>query len=440
MKQIRLENFRCYTDLAIGFKSGVNLFIGDNASGKTTVLRACQYVLSSFFSGYSDENTSWSSPGDDDFTVQIDNGNILPEKPVKIYFIPNSNQYEAVQMDDEVFRPGQESEEYVILKNSKKNSRALIGGIEKYRNYSHMLLTSDVALPLWGNFSTEDIHSMRKINAKKFKNYIQKASFGYYECLNGDGFFRYWLKRLLILQEGQKNLHEIETVRTAIINALGVNDGGCGVIMDMHIRHNQGKVYYVFSDGREIDADHLSDGYRRLVNIVTDIAFRCALLNGRLYGADAALLTKGTVLIDEIDMHLHPTLQAKVLKGLRNAFPMIQFIVTTHAPMVMTSIENDVDNVVYQLDYDGEKYNINERYTYGMDASTITDVVLNQTPRAREVDEKLEKLFSLIDDGSEEAHVLLRDMQERFGDKLPELAEAEAMLNFSIVEDDEENR
>ncbi len=51
MKQIRLEHFRCYTDLSIDFKSGINLLIGDNASGKTTVLKACQYVLSSFLQG-----------------------------------------------------------------------------------------------------------------------------------------------------------------------------------------------------------------------------------------------------------------------------------------------------------------------------------------------------------------------------------------------------
>lgn len=439
MKQIRLEHFRCYTDLSIDFKSGINLLIGDNASGKTTVLKACQYVLSSFFAGYSDENTRWISPGDDDFTVQISNGNIQPEQPVKIYFVPDSNQYAAVAMTDGNFIPGQRKEEYIIQKNSKKNSRALISGIEMYRNYAKTILSTNGALPVWCSFSTEDIHANRSINASKFKEYAQKASFGYYECLNGDGFFRYWLKRLLILQEGQKNLHEIETVRTALANALGTNNKGCGIIQNMHIRHNQGKVYYVFSDGREVDADHLSDGYRRLVNIVTDIAFRCALLNGRLYGAKSALLTKGTVLIDEIDMHLHPTLQARVLQGLHNAFPMIQFIVTTHAPMVMTSIENNADNIVYQLNYDNGNYHIQERETYGMDASTITDVILNQTPRAQEVDNQLGKLFDLIDSGSEEASTLLRDMQARFGDKLPELAEAEAMLDFSIEEDNEEN-
>ena len=439
MKRIRVENFRCYEDLTVNFKSGVNLLIGDNASGKTTVLQACRYVLSAFFSGYSDENTRLESPMDDDFSVRIADGVILPERPVRISFLPDAMQYAAVPAGNALVRPGMGGREYVVQKNSKKNSRSLLRGLEGFRNYARLLVDAvDKPLPLFASFSTEDIHSTRRLDAARFKTYLQKASFGYYECLNGDGFFPYWLKRLLVLQEGQKNLHEIATVRTAVSEALGTE--GCGIIQDMNIRPNQGKVYYIFSDGREVDAEHLSDGYRRLVNIVTDVAFRCALLNGRLYGADAAGNTYGTVLIDEIDMHLHPTLQACVLKGLRRAFPKLQFIVTSHAPMVMTSVKNDDHNVVYRLSYERGQYSVQESDTYGMDASTITDAVLKQTPRDREVDEQLKKLFGYIDSGSdEEAQALLKEMRNRFGDRLPELAEAEAMLNFSIAEDDEED-
>ena len=439
MKRIRVENFRCYEDLTVNFKSGVNLLIGDNASGKTTVLQACRYVLSAFFSGYSDENTRLESPVDDDFSVRIADGVILPERPVRISFLPNAMQYAALPAGNALVRPGMGGREYVVQKNSKKNSRSLLRGLEGFRNYARLLVDAvDKPLPLFASFSTEDIHSTRRLDAARFKTYLQKASFGYYECLNGDGFFPYWLKRLLVLQEGQKNLHEIATVRTAVSEALGTE--GCGIIQDMNIRPNQGKVYYIFSDGREVDAEHLSDGYRRLVNIVTDVAFRCALLNGRLYGADAASNTYGTVLIDEIDMHLHPTLQANVLKGLRRAFPKLQFIVTSHAPMVMTSVKNDDHNVVYRLSYERGQYSVQESDTYGMDASTITDAVLKQTPRDREVEDQLKKLFGYIDSGSdEEAQALLKEMRNRFGDRLPELAEAEAMLNFSIAEDDEED-
>lgn len=439
MKRIRVENFRCYDDLTVNLKPGVNLLIGDNASGKTTVLKACRYVLSAFFSGYSDENTRWESPVDDDFSVRIADGMILPERPIRIFFLPDTTQYAPLPEENALVRPGTGEKEYVVQKNSKKNSRPLIGGLEGFRDYARLLVNAtDRALPLFASFSTEDIHSTRRLDAARFKNYLQKVSFGYYECLNGDGFFPYWLKRLLVLQEGQKNLHEIASVRTAVSKALGT--GGCGIIDDLSIRPNQGKVYYIFSDGREVDAEHLSDGYRRLVNIVTDVAFRCALLNGRLYGEEAVYNTYGTVLIDEIDMHLHPTLQANVLRGLQRAFPKLQFIVTSHAPMVMTSVKNDERNVVYRLSFEDGKYSLQESDTYGMDASTITDAVLKQIPREKAVDEQLKELFERIDAGSEkEARTLLEEMRTHFGDRLPELAEAEAMLNFSIAEDDEED-
>ena len=222
MKRIRVENFRCYDDLTVNLKSGVNLLIGDNASGKTTVLKACRYVLSAFFSGYSDENTRWESPVDDDFSVRIADGMILPERPIRIFFLPNTTQYAPLPEENALVRPGTGEKEYVVQKNSKKNSRSLIGGLEGFRDYARLLVNvTDKALPLFASFSTEDIHSTRRLDAARFKNYLQKVSFGYYECLNGDGFFPYWLKRLLVLQEGQKNLHEIASVRTAVSKALG---------------------------------------------------------------------------------------------------------------------------------------------------------------------------------------------------------------------------
>ena len=93
MKQIRLEDFRCYTDQTINFKPGVNLLIGDNASGKTSVLKACKYVLSAFFSGFSDENTRWMSPSDDDFALRGTEEKLAPERPIKIHFSRDANQY-----------------------------------------------------------------------------------------------------------------------------------------------------------------------------------------------------------------------------------------------------------------------------------------------------------------------------------------------------------
>ena len=450
MKQIRLENFRCYTNQTIPLMPGINLLIGDNASGKTSVLKACRYVLSAFFAGFSDENTRWISPDRNDFTILMDDEIIAQELPIKIHFSCNNEQYDTLRFDEGFYNPGDDQGEYTLQKNSKKNSRALVSGITQYRDYANLILEHEIhtfdkvplrayALPLFSYFSTEDIHAVRKIDAKRFVQYAQKASFGYYECLDGNGFFPYWIKRLLVLQEGRKNIQEVEIVRNAIVKALGIE--GCNIIHDMQVRPIQGKVYYIFSDGREVEADLLSDGYKRLVNIVTDIAFRCALLNRGLYGLNTTERTRGTVLIDEVDLHLHPTLQAKILKGLKNAFPNIQLIVTSHAPMVMTGIENNEENRVYKLSYSKVNgYKILETNTYGMDSSTIIEVILGQTPRDIEVEKLLIQLFDLIDqEQTEEAKTLLQQMQDRFGDSLPSLAQAEAMLNFSIINDDEEN-
>ena len=470
MKNIRLENFRCYANQTVNFKPGINLLIGDNASGKTSLLKACKYVLSAFFSGYSDENTRWISPDIDDFRQELEGDIILPESPLKIEFTTGEGIVGTLQ------------------KNTRKNSKALVSGISDYRDIARAIQfiskiqesedilneveesssqlnslplfpdfsiedvqDSDIhgseddldgieetylpfqALPLFANFSTEDIQSTRKIDMSKFIEYAQKVSFGYYECLSGNGSLPYWTKRLLVLQEGDKNIEEITIVRNALIKALGID--GCNIINDMQIRFNQRRIYYILIDGREVETDFLSDGYRRLVNIVTDIAFRCALLNRGVYQLDACKKTRGTVLIDEIDLHLHPTLQATVLKGLHNAFPNIQFIVTTHAPMVMTGVESNEANNVCKLCYSPkEGYTVNETQTYGMDVSTITEVVLKQVPRDEKVDRDLSMLFEYIDENkTEEALALLKKMKDQFGDNLPELAQAEVMINSIAI-------
>ncbi|MGL4852119.1 MAG: AAA family ATPase [Phocaeicola sp.] len=441
MKEIELHNFRCFETQRISFRGGINLLVGDNASGKTSILKACRYVLSSFFSGFSDENTSWKNPDVDDFReVVTSDGIVLPEQPIRLFFNTEDT------MDLSLLGSRQKHMElggldfpFVLAKNSKKNSRSLITGISEYKRYASLLQQSYFAdseqtrtLPLFASFSTEDIHSKRKIDAARFKSYYAKPSLGYYECLEGDGFFSYWIKRLLVLQEGREGHPEISIVRHALQKALGID--GCAIIKDMQVRPIQKKVYFIFLDGREIEADYLSDGYRRLVNIVIDVAFRCALLNRGIYGEETCSLTKGTVLIDEVDLHLHPTLQSLVLKGLKHAFSSLQFIVSTHAPMVMSGVETNEENVVYKLVYTSEQsYSVTEINTYGMDLSTLTDVVLDQMPRAKEVGESLHKLFDLIDnDEIKEARSLLSELRAMHRDNLPELSEAEAMLDCVI--------
>jgi predicted ATP-binding protein involved in virulence len=77
-----------------------------------------------------------------------------------------------------------------------------------------------------------------------------------------------------------------------------------------------------------------------MLNLVSELAFRCVILNGFL-GADSVVQSKGIVLIDELDMHLHPTWQKRVVGDLKKAFPNIQFIVTTHSPFIVQSLSKE---------------------------------------------------------------------------------------------------
>lgn len=84
----------------------------------------------------------------------------------------------------------------------------------------------------------------------------------------------------------------------------------------------------------------LSDGYRNIIGMVADIAYRCIKLNPHL-GENAVKETPGIVLIDELDLHLHPNWQRRIVEDFKNTFPSIQFVATTHSPFIIQSLKED---------------------------------------------------------------------------------------------------
>lgn len=87
-----------------------------------------------------------------------------------------------------------------------------------------------------------------------------------------------------------------------------------------------------------ITYDMMSDGFKSMINIVAEIAYRSIQLNG-FKGEHAVTKTPGIVMIDELDMYLHPRWQQHILADLHRAFPLIQFMVTTHSPFIVQSVE-----------------------------------------------------------------------------------------------------
>lgn len=442
MRDIRIKNFRCYEDKYMEFKRGINLLIGDNSSGKTSLLHACNLVINSFFAGFSDDNTAWKSADDSDFRYTG-----IDEQPIEISFHNANWDFNPIIVNNLTEQNLSPDIELKLQKNSKKNSRNLVGGIKPLKDYAQVLqkfshsvgddgtIVQNNTLPVYACFTTEDIHTVRKFDKNKFKNLKQKPSFGYYECFDCKGLFECWLKRLLVLKEAHTGEDEIDTVRNAISEALGEN--GCNIISDIDIRVNDGSVYFVLTDGRTVESALLSDGHRRLVNIVIDIAMRCALLNKVMFGADCYKHSHGTVIIDEIDEHLHPALQVRILRALQDTFPEIQFIISTHSPLVMSSLTPKFDetgeniNVVYKLEYTGGRYEHKELHTYGMDASTIIESAMGQPARDISIDDKYKNIARLIDESNiAEARKEIEDVRNIVTDGDPELTRLEALLSF----------
>ena len=142
-------------------------------------------------------------------------------------------------------------------------------------------------------------------------------------------------------------------------------------------------------EGKTFDILQLSQGERSLLALVADIAYRLAIMNPT---AEDPLQGKGIVLIDEIDLHLHPQWQRSIIRNIQNTFPNCQFIITTHSPLVVS----DPQNVqIFLL----EKNSVTELDNlYGMDIEQVLLEVMGTPLRHAPLQEKINEMMRAIQD------------------------------------------
>jgi predicted ATP-binding protein involved in virulence len=127
----------------------------------------------------------------------------------------------------------------------------------------------------------------------------------------------------------------------------------------------QPKLDFHFSNGTNIFFDSLPMGYKRIFSIVMDICYRNFILNQNSE-------PNGIVIIDEIELHLHPTLANNIINAFKQTFPDIQFIFSSHSPQVITSLKKDAKNKIFSLENDGEAIMLKEIDNYyGADYESI---------------------------------------------------------------------
>jgi len=180
-------------------------------------------------------------------------------------------------------------------------------------------------------------------------------------------------------------------------------------------------IQFDFIDERTIFFDNLPMGYKRLFSIVFDIAYRSFILNK---DAEAT----GIVIIDEIELHLHPTLQQEVLNRFKKTFPEIQFIVSTHSPLVISNLKaNTEEDKVIRLKNDGNRYYWEPvENVYGIDYTTNLMEVMESDYRSSTIDKLINAYLVLFGKKKEtEATLMLQKLKDYLGGEIPNLLQKE---------------
>ena len=178
-----------------------------------------------------------------------------------------------------------------------------------------------------------------------------------------------------------------------------------------------------FANDKFLEFSSLSDGQRTLIAMVADIARRACLLNPHL-GENAVKDTPGVVLIDELDLHLHPKWQRSIVANLKKAFPKIQFFATTHSPQIIGEVRTEElivlgeDGVVQRPDQ-----------SFGLESGQVLDWVMGAQSRDSGVARLVAQMWTEIENNRfKAARDVIDEIERATNGAIPETTEAKAAI------------
>lgn len=332
--RLLLENYKGFRHRELAFHPQFNLVVGENGTGKTSLLDALSIAAGSWFLGI---------PG-------TDTRHIRPEEVRLQAFEAEASISWESQYPCVVEANG------VILDRSLVWRRTLNGpgGRTTYGAASNIKTLADktiravregasLTLPLISYYGTGRLWNMPREQARVSgppgslsKNELSRLH-GYKTSVDprlSVLALTLWIARQswLTFQQGGQESQAFQVVRKALVGCIpGANQ--------LRFDAKLGEVVVSFENGAQQPFMNLSDGQRSMLALVGDVAQKAATLNPHL-AADVLQQTEGLVLIDELDLHLHPTWQRHVIEDLRTTFPKIQFICTTHSPFLIQSLRS----------------------------------------------------------------------------------------------------
>jgi len=415
--RLTIKNFNGFESCEFNFDPHFNLLVGDNATGKTSVLDALSIAVDSWFLGIkSSERASGIDP--DQVRVvpypYLDSVSFEPQFPTRI--------------EAQGLVVGQELSWARELSHPKgRTTTAEAHALTKVASETDQKVRSgeQVDLPLICSYGTERLwfesrHS--KSRKKEEPTTLPPSRFdGYRDCnvfqIQETALLDWIRAQVSLGQQRREETIAWRVMKYAIIECV---EGAVSLIWDETIKD----IVVTMDDLRPQMFRNLSDGQRIMLTLIGDLVKRAISLNPHL-GDNVLRQIKGIVIIDELDLHLHPKWQRRVIHDLKRIFPLIQFITTTHSPQLLGEALPDEIRILSQ-----GKVSTPPR-SFGIDSSRILSELMHVSSRNADVEANLRELSQLIDkEDLENARKVLLQVQSKLGQDDPEVTGANTLIDL----------
>lgn len=359
INKLRLCNYRNYRDFSVDFGSEATIFIGKNGAGKTNLIKAVKQLLSFVFSHRKDEPQY-------EFISSSDR-NVISFKPLDARYGKDEGEseynyhYPIVNTLYATLANGEQLEwtfEKESLTSGLKDTLYRKANQEFWKVYDN----GRDRLPVFAYFSDSYPHVNLQLSTT-IKALLESGNplprnAAYYKWDDDKNCTEIWLQYFTMqykksrLQNDREATQFVNAIRETLVRCsqpVSEYNPDLGIVLKDILLDFRGKnevVVLEYADGTRIPFTELPTGYLRLFSMVFDIACRGYLLNNDCN-------PDGVVLIDELDLHLHPSVERTILKRLRTTFTRVQWVVSTHSPLVLSAFEQkDGSNVIYKITKD----------------------------------------------------------------------------------------
>ena len=408
--RLKLANLRAIDAAEFRFQPGFNLVVGVNGVGKTSLLDALCVSLSAIVRHSNQLRTPGGAFAVEDIRVGADA--LTVECGVTIgatehsYLIHKPRETSAVRED----KSGMPREQV----HDTPEKASFIGALPVPANGKE-----SVGRPLAVLFSTSRAVASERTPSKSVA--AGGVAAGFADALTSRelrlGEFTAWMRVQEALRvEDASAGRVLSAFESAVVRFL---PGYANMRVDADVRTR----LLIDRGGTTVSVRQLSDGERGTLALVLDLTRRLSQANPAM--TDPAAESEAVVLIDEIDLHLHPKWQRQIVHNLIAAFPCCQFIATTHSPQVIGEVEHDRVQVIAN----GQVYS--PPYSFGMDSSQILEEIMEVDPRTKEINELLATISAQI--GEQQflsARGSLTNLVESLGEDDPEVTRLRTLLDF----------